>query len=141
MEQISRNKALLVALVLGMIVGILLFIFLGLGIYNNSPYGLYKILQRNGDWSPFINTPKTFEEFRELYPTIYLDNVTIIVFCWLIGSFIFIIVAVVFNFFARKTESKKQKIIAGIFYLLGFFSIISAIICFISCKEKKQVET
>jgi len=45
------------------------------------------------------------------------------------------IVGLILNFIAWKTNNKKIKIIAGIVYILGMFTVISAILCFISCKN------
>ena len=46
---------------------------------------------------------------------------------------------VVFNFLAWKTGVKKMKIIAGILYLLGIFTVISAIICFICSRNNRKL--
>ena len=58
------------------------------------------------------------------------------------NPFVYFIIAisigVVFNFLAWKTDKKAFKIIAGIVYILGVFSIPSAVICFISGRTKKQ---
>jgi len=43
------------------------------------------------------------------------------------------------NLFAWKTNNKKAKILAGIAYILGLFTIISAILCFISCKDNRKL--
>jgi len=45
----------------------------------------------------------------------------------------------ILNLFAWKTNNKKAKIIAGIAYILGLFTLISAILCFISCKDKRKL--
>ena len=48
-------------------------------------------------------------------------------------------IGVVFNFLAWKTGIKKMKIIAGIIYLLGIFTVISAIICFICSRDNRKL--
>jgi hypothetical protein len=45
----------------------------------------------------------------------------------------------IINYFARITNNKKAKIIAGIVYIFGAFNIISAILCFISCKNNRKL--
>ena len=49
------------------------------------------------------------------------------------------IVGFILNFIAWKTNNKKVKIIAGIVYILGIFTVISAILCFISCKNNREL--
>ena len=53
-------------------------------------------------------------------------------------SVITVFIGLVFNFFAWKTGAMKAKIIAGIFYVLGLSTVISAVICFISCKDNRK---
>ena len=48
-------------------------------------------------------------------------------------------VGVILNFIAWKTGNNKAKIIAGIAYVLGLFTLISAILCFISCKDNRKL--
>jgi hypothetical protein len=45
----------------------------------------------------------------------------------------------IINHFAWKTNSKKAKIIAGIVYILGTANLVSAILCFISCKDNRKL--
>ena len=45
----------------------------------------------------------------------------------------------ILNFIAWKTGKKTAKILAGIAYILGFFTVISAILCFISCKDSRKL--
>jgi len=59
------------------------------------------------------------------------------------GFSIYLIVAIsigiICNFIAWKTDIRKMKLIAGIVYVLGIFTIIPAIICFVCFgKQKKQ---
>jgi hypothetical protein len=49
------------------------------------------------------------------------------------------IVGLILNFIAWKTNNKKAKIISGIVYILGIFTVISAILCFISCKDNRKL--
>jgi len=53
--------------------------------------------------------------------------------------FITISIGVVFNLLAWKNDNKKLKIFAGVFYILGIFTVASAIICFISGRKKKEI--
>jgi hypothetical protein len=46
----------------------------------------------------------------------------------------------IINYFAWKTNNKKTKIIAGIVYIFGG-NILSAILCFISCKNNRKLPT
>jgi len=48
-------------------------------------------------------------------------------------------IGLILNLFAWKTNNKKAKISAGIAYILGFFTFISAILCFISCKDNRKL--
>jgi len=43
------------------------------------------------------------------------------------------------NYFARKTNNKKAKIIAGLVYIVGTINLLSAILCFISCKDNRKL--
>ncbi|MDR2597841.1 MAG: hypothetical protein LBC76_11055 [Treponema sp.] len=45
----------------------------------------------------------------------------------------------ILNLFAWKTNNKKVKILAGIAYILGLFTVISAILCFVSCKDNRKM--
>jgi len=46
----------------------------------------------------------------------------------------------IINYFAWKTNNKKAKIIAGIVYIIGTVNIVSAILCFISCKDNRKLK-
>ena len=48
-------------------------------------------------------------------------------------------IGLILNFFSWKTNNKKAKILAGIAYILGLFTLISAILCFISCKNNRKL--
>ena len=48
-------------------------------------------------------------------------------------------IGIILNFIAWKTSNKKAKIFAGIVYILGIFTVISAILCFISCKDNRKL--
>jgi hypothetical protein len=43
------------------------------------------------------------------------------------------------NYKAWKINSKKTKIIAGILYVFGIANVLSAILCFISCKDNRKL--
>jgi hypothetical protein len=45
----------------------------------------------------------------------------------------------ILNFIAWKTSNKIEKIFAGIAYVLGLFTLIPAILCFISCKDNRKL--
>jgi hypothetical protein len=45
----------------------------------------------------------------------------------------------IINYFAWKTNNKKAKIIAGIVYIFGTANLVSAILCFISCKDNRKL--
>jgi hypothetical protein len=45
----------------------------------------------------------------------------------------------ILNFIAWKTSNKTAKIFAGIAYVLGLFTLIPAILCFISCKDNRKL--
>ncbi|MDR2597839.1 MAG: hypothetical protein LBC76_11045 [Treponema sp.] len=45
----------------------------------------------------------------------------------------------ILNLFAWKTNNKKAKIIAGIAYVLGLFTVIPGVMCFISCKNNRKL--
>ncbi|MDR0473164.1 MAG: hypothetical protein LBH43_05795 [Treponema sp.] len=49
------------------------------------------------------------------------------------------IVGLILNYIAWKTDNKKVKIIAGIAYVLGISTVISAVMCFISCKGSRKL--
>ena len=135
MEQARRNKILIIALILG-IMGIIVWGSLSykrITLAINLPQ-YYKMYLENGDYTFGNYRPTTFEDFKEMFPSI-----TPVTLGWCIGSFVILIPAVIFNLLAWKTDSKKKKIIAGILYVFGFFTIISAIICFVSCKENRKI--
>jgi hypothetical protein len=48
-------------------------------------------------------------------------------------------VGLILNVIAWKTNNKKVKITAGIAYVLGIFTVISAVMCFISCKGSRKL--
>jgi hypothetical protein len=60
-----------------------------------------------------------------------------------LGVFVYTLITssigIVFNFIAWKTNMNKLKIIAGVFYVLGIFTIPSAIICFICSRRSRKL--
>ena len=59
------------------------------------------------------------------------------------GLYITVVITggVVFNFLAWKYGNRKLKIAAGGFYVLGIYTIISAVICFVSCRSNQPKAT
>jgi hypothetical protein len=130
MEQFKRNKILLVAFVLGI---------MGLIAWGCVLYGGTMVQKKAFDSTQRQYNQEFGAQERKFSASsaVFAPGALALIF----GSITVILAAVVFNFFAWKNDSKKQKIIAGILYVLGIFSIISAILCFISLKEKKMLET
>jgi hypothetical protein len=58
---------------------------------------------------------------------------------YLIYTIIVTGIGIVLNFIAWKTDIKKIKIIAGVLYILGIFTIPSAIICFICSRDNRKL--
>jgi uncharacterized membrane protein len=132
MEQIKRRKILLIALVLGILVLIIQCVFLGRAtnaLYDKEERKMEKE-ERKIEKALGIQRDKEITFSEETFG-LMLGYITVIV----------IIGAAVCNFFAWKNDSKKLKVITGILYVLPLNTIISAILCFISLKEKKHLET
>jgi len=47
-------------------------------------------------------------------------------------------IGLILNFIAWKTGKAIAKILAGIAYILGIYTVISAILCFISCAKRRR---
>jgi hypothetical protein len=99
---------------------------------------------------------KRYVEFCEKHPvknklllytmiyTVIFNGALIIVFAFIdtLPFFIYLIsatgIGLILNFFAWKTNIKKLKIFSSLAYILGIFTIISAVLCFVSCFNWKQ---
>jgi hypothetical protein len=83
--------------------------------------------------------------FYTMIYTVIFNGALIIVYAFIdmLPIFIYLLsatlISLVLNFFAWKTNITKLKIFAGIAYILGIFTIISAVLCFVSCRDRQKI--